>query len=194
MRNRLRQVEAVNEMLSPVQLDLSMTGAVALRNNLWRFERLEYDSFDRPRLVKQIVRLDRMTGRRVFTNKPRFHGRFYCPAQNIPGSARLIMTMSGEQVVELDFQSMHVALAYHLCGARLVGDPYEGIPGFTRKQAKLGLLTASMRQASQRRRHPSQMLGSASRCWPTRRTLCALSKSSSFATPGLLQCFAPMPA
>jgi hypothetical protein len=142
MRDRLRQVEAANEMLASLPLDLSMTGAIELRNNLWRFERLEYDRFDRPHLVKQIVRLDRMAGRRVFTNKARFHGRFYCPAQNIPGTARLLMTMSGEQVVELDFQSMHVALAYHLCGARLDGDPYEGVPGFTRKQAKLGLLTA----------------------------------------------------
>jgi hypothetical protein len=142
MRDRLRQVEAANEMLASLQLDLSMTGAIELRNNLWRFERLEYDRFDSPHLVKQIVRFDRMAGRRVFTNKTRFHGRFYCPAQNIPSTARLLMTMSGEQVVELDFQSMHVALAYHLCGALLDGDPYEGVPGFTRKQAKLGLLTA----------------------------------------------------
>jgi hypothetical protein len=52
------------------------------------------------------------------------------------------MTLSGEQVVELDFQSMHVALAYSLCGACMDGDPYEGIPGFTRKQAKAALLTA----------------------------------------------------
>jgi hypothetical protein len=51
------------------------------------------------------------------------------------------MTLGGEQVVELDFVSMHVTLAYGLCGARLEGDPYE-IPGFTRKQGKLGLLTA----------------------------------------------------
>jgi hypothetical protein len=51
------------------------------------------------------------------------------------------MTMNGDQVVELDFSGMHVALAYSRCGATLDGDPYE-IPGFTRQQAKLGLLTA----------------------------------------------------
>ena len=51
------------------------------------------------------------------------------------------MTVNGEQVVELDFCSMHVSLAYAMCGAKMDGDPYE-IPGFTRKQAKLGLLTA----------------------------------------------------
>jgi len=50
--------------------------------------------------------------------------------------------MDGEQVVELDFQSMHVSLAYNLCGATLDGDPYDRIPGFTREQGKLGLLTA----------------------------------------------------
>src|SRR6185369_8595648 len=81
--------------------------------------------------------------RRVFTSDHKTHGRFYCPAQNIPGAARLLMTMGGEQVIELDFQSMHVSLAYNLCGARLdVSDPYDGIPGFTREQGKLGLLTA----------------------------------------------------
>jgi hypothetical protein len=142
MRDRVRQIEAVNAMLSTVDLDLSMTGAIHLQNNLWRFERLEYDGLDRPHLVSQIVRLDRMTGRRVFTSDVKLHGRYYCPAQNIPATARLLMTMSGEQIVELDFQSMHVALAYHLCRAHLEGDPYEGIPGFTRKQAKVGLLTA----------------------------------------------------
>jgi len=52
------------------------------------------------------------------------------------------MTLGGDQVVELDFQSMHVALAYNLCRARLNSDPYEAIPGFTRKQAKAALLTA----------------------------------------------------
>src|SRR5947207_5478097 len=36
---------------------------------------------------------------------------------------------------------MHPALAYNLCGARLEGDPYH-IPGFTRRQGKIGLLTA----------------------------------------------------
>jgi hypothetical protein len=142
MRDRVRQVEAINEMLSTARLDLSMTGALLLRNNLWRFERLEYDSFGRrPFLIKQVVRLDRMTARRVFTSNLTKHGRLYCPAQNIPANARLQATMSGEQVVELDFRSMHVALAYHLCGAHLVDDPYEGISGFTRNQAKLALLT-----------------------------------------------------
>ena len=141
MRDRQRQIEAVNEMLRGIRLDLSMTGALELQNGLWLFKRCEYDKLGNPLPVEQIVRLDRMAGRRIFTNKTRFHGRFYCPAQNIPGTARLLMTMGGEHVVELDFQSMHVALAYHLCGARLDGDPYEGIAGFTREQAKLGLLT-----------------------------------------------------
>jgi hypothetical protein len=143
-RDRVRQVEDINAMLASVQFDLSMTGALKLRNNLWLFERLEYDLFDRPHLIRQIVRLDRMTGRRVFTSDIKHHGRFYCPAQNIPGTARLQMTMSGDQVVELDFRSMHASLAYHLCGASLENedDPYQGITGFTRKHAKRGLLTA----------------------------------------------------
>jgi hypothetical protein len=142
-RELAHQVDRVNEMLRGVELGLGMTGAIKLANNLWLFERLEEeDQFGNPRLIQQRLRLDQMAGRRVFTSDHKKHGRFYCPAQNIPGSARLQMTLSGEQVVELDFQSMHVALAYSLCGARMDGDPYEGIPGFTRKQAKAALLTA----------------------------------------------------
>ena len=141
MRDRQRQVASFNEMLSGTLLGLDMTGAIRLRNNLWLFERLEEDQFGNPRLVQQKLRLDRMEGRRVFTRDLQHHGRFYCPAQNIPGYARLQMTMNGEQVVEFDFSGMHVALAYSRCRATLDGDPYE-IPGFTREQAKLGLLTA----------------------------------------------------
>jgi hypothetical protein len=92
-------------------------------------------------LVQQKLRLDRMGGRRVFTSDIKHHGRFYCPAQNIPASARSLSTLNGEQVVELDFCSMHVSLAYAMCGAKMEGDPYD-IPGFTRQQGKLGLLTA----------------------------------------------------
>jgi hypothetical protein len=141
MRDRQRQVERVNEMLSGTVLGLEMTGAIRLRNNLWLFERLEEDQFGNPRLVQQKLRLDRMEGRRVFTRDLQHHGRLYCPAQNIPSAERLRCTLNGEQVVELDFVSMHVALAYAICDARMSGDSYE-IPGFTRKQAKLGLLTA----------------------------------------------------
>jgi len=137
-----RQVDRVNEMLQAIELDLSMTGALELQNNLWLFERLVEDTFGKPRLIQQRVRLDRMGGRRIFTSNHKKHGRFYCAAQNIPGNARLQMTMNGTQVCELDFAGMHVALAYHICGASLDGDPYEGIPGFTRKQAKAALLTA----------------------------------------------------
>ena len=140
-RDLTRQVERVNEMLHGIELGLGMTGALKLSNGLWLFERLEEDRFGNPRLVQQRLRLDQMSGRRVFTSDLKRHGRFYCAAQNVPASARLLMTLGGEQVVELDFQSMHVALAYNLCGAPLEGDPYE-IRGFTRRQAKLGLLTA----------------------------------------------------
>jgi hypothetical protein len=140
-RDLLRQVDRVNEMLGGTEIDLSMTVALELRNNFWLFERLEEDRYGNPRLVQQKLRLDRMTGRRVFTCDHKKHGRFYCAPQNIPGSARLHMTMNGSQVCELDFAGMHVALAYSLCGAYLDGDPYD-VPGFTRKQGKLGLLTA----------------------------------------------------
>jgi hypothetical protein len=141
-RDLLRQVEGINEMLSATTIGLEMSGALALKNGLWLFERLDEDQPRNPRLFQQRVRLDRMEGRRVFTSDHKKHGRFYCAAQNIPGSARLLMTMGGEPVVELDFQSMHVALAYSHCGAKWDGDPYEGISDFTRKQAKIGLLTA----------------------------------------------------
>ncbi|MGY8685851.1 hypothetical protein Q2941_50410 [Bradyrhizobium sp. UFLA05-153] len=141
MKGRTRQIERVNEMLESISIGLEQTGALVLSNGLLIFERLEYNEFEGPHLVQQKLRLDRMGGRRVFTSDDKHHGRFYCPAQNIPGSARLLSTLNGEQVVELDFVSMHVALAYSVCGAKMDGDPYE-IPGFTRKQGKLGLLTA----------------------------------------------------
>ena len=140
MRDRLRQVGRINEMLSGVTIGLDATGALELRNGLWLFERLEEDEFGNPCLRQQKLRLQ-MEGRRVFTSDTTRHGRFYCSVQNIPGYARLQMTMNGDQVVELDFSGMHVALAYSRCGATLDGDPYE-IQGFTRQQAKLGLLTA----------------------------------------------------
>jgi hypothetical protein len=140
-RDLLRQVNRINEMLRATEIGLDMTGALKLTNGLWLFERLEEDRFGNPRLLQQRLRLDQMGGRRVFTSDDKHHGRFYCAPQNIPSSARLNMTIGGEQVVELDFQSMHVSLAYNLCGARLEGGPYE-VRGFTRKQGKLGLLTA----------------------------------------------------
>jgi hypothetical protein len=140
-RDLLRQVERINEMLGATTIGLEMTGSLKLKNGLWLFERLDEDRFGNPRLIQQKLRLDNREGRRVFTSDHKHHGRFYCSPQNIPGSARLQMTLGGQRVVELDFASMHVMLAYGLCGARLEGDPYE-IPGFTRKQGKLGLLTA----------------------------------------------------
>jgi hypothetical protein len=140
MKDRARQVERGNEMLGSVSIGLEQTGVLQLKNGLFLFERHEEDQFGNPRLLQQRLRLDQMGGRRVFTSDIKHHGRFYCPAQNIPGSARLLSTLNGEQVVELDFRSMHVSLAYALCGG-MDGDPYE-IPGFTRKQGKLGLLTA----------------------------------------------------
>lgn len=139
MKERVRQVEGVNEMLDSISMGLEQTGVLVLKNGLLLFERLEYDRG--PRLVQQKLRLDRMGGRRVFTSDIKHHGRFYCPAQNIPASARSLSTLNGEQVVELDFCSMHVSLAYAMCGAKMEGDPYD-IPGFTRQQGKLGLLTA----------------------------------------------------
>jgi hypothetical protein len=51
------------------------------------------------------------------------------------------MTLNAEPVVELDFVSMHVALAYAALGVRMPDNPYE-VPGFTRDQGKRGLLTA----------------------------------------------------
>jgi hypothetical protein len=140
-RDLLRKVERINEMLRANTIGLNMSGALKLKNGLWLFERLDEDRFGNPRLIQQKLRLDHMEGRRVFTSDHKHHGRFYCSPQNVPGSARLQMTLGGQQVVELDFASMHVSLAYGLCGARLESDPYE-IPGFTRKQGKLGLLTA----------------------------------------------------
>jgi hypothetical protein len=57
MRDRQRQVERANEMLRSASLNLEMTGAIRLRNNLYLFERLEEDRFG-PRLVQQKLRLE----------------------------------------------------------------------------------------------------------------------------------------
>jgi hypothetical protein len=141
MKDRARQVERINEMLNSSSIGLQESGVVVLKNGLLLFQRLEFPKSSNPRLVQQKLRLDRMGGRRVFTSDTKHHGRFYCPAQNIPGSARLLSTLNGEQVVELDFCSMHVSLAYAMCGGKMDGDPHE-IAGFTRTQGKLGLLTA----------------------------------------------------
>jgi hypothetical protein len=141
MRDRRRQVDRINEMLEATSLSIEMTGAIRLHNHLWLFERLDEDDFGNPLLIQQKLRLDRMEGRRVFTSDLQHHGRFYCPAQNIPGSARLSSTLNGDPVVELDFTALHPSIAYALCGATMAGDPYD-LPGFTRKQAKLGLLTS----------------------------------------------------
>ena len=136
-RNLFRQAQRINEMLRATTIGLDMTGALQLKNGLWLFERLDEGRFGIPRLFQQRLRLDRMEGRRVFTSDHKKHGRFYCPAQNIPGSARLQMTLNGHSVVELDFASMHVALAYNLCGVRLEGDPYI-VPDSRARKARLG--------------------------------------------------------
>jgi hypothetical protein len=141
MKQKLRQIQRVNEMLDSLSVGLSETGVLRLENGLLLFERLEYDAWDRPQLVQQRLRLDRMAVRRVFTSDTKHHGRFHCPAQSLPGAARLAMTLNAEPVVELDFVSMHVALAYAALGVRMPDNPYE-VPGFTRDQGKRGLLTA----------------------------------------------------
>jgi hypothetical protein len=106
-----------------------MTGAIKLQNGLWLFERLDESRPGSPVLLQQRLRLDEPGGRRIFTSNHKQHGRFYCPARNIPSSERLLMTLGGEPIVELDFRAMHAALAYNLCGASMDGDPYEGTTG-----------------------------------------------------------------
>jgi hypothetical protein len=62
--------------------------------------------------------------------------------QSLPSAYRQQLTLNGSPVGCADFRAMHIGLLYAQAEALLQGDPYSGIDGLTRDQAKLALLVA----------------------------------------------------
>jgi|tagenome__1003787_1003787.scaffolds.fasta_scaffold20987286_8 hypothetical protein len=76
--------------------------------------------------------------RRIFNrNSFALHGRLYGWWQCVPHTARLSMTVNGEQLAEVDFTAMHAAIIYSQAGIKLECDPYT-IDGFQRDEVKHG--------------------------------------------------------
>ena len=67
--------------------------------------------------------------------------------QSMPQIQRKYIRINGEQVVELDYSSQHLAIAYALVGKQLQGDPYN-IPGFEDKRGIIKKLTLTLINAS----------------------------------------------
>ncbi|MDI9947018.1 hypothetical protein [Rhodococcus sp. IEGM 1302] len=83
--------------------------------------------------------------RRIFNCSFDRGGRLYYRGSSVQGMskrARLDLEIDGSVVVEIDYSSLHLALAYSECGARLPsGDLYE-IAGYDRRAVKVGSLIA----------------------------------------------------
>jgi hypothetical protein len=140
-RRGVRLIENINEMQTSINVGLDKTGAVMGPNGLWTFSKKRQRRDGKWVATLHRLRLEILIGRRVYTRDHNHHGRYYCPLQNIPGAVRGLLTIDGEPVVELDFDAMHVAIAYALAGVLMDGDPYV-IPGWEdRKQVKIAFLT-----------------------------------------------------
>ena len=135
------QVQAINDMIASV--DLSVPGAVQVAKYLLLFEKPDVDNYGSPIVKRQYVRLTPgNSGRRIFADDFKTHGRFYCPPQNIPSEARRSLRINGEPTDEADYSAMHPTLAYSLAGQRLDGDAYDVGGGFDRKHVKAGMVIA----------------------------------------------------
>jgi hypothetical protein len=138
--DKIRQMDRYNEMQGANSIGMEATGAINGQNGIWIFER-EKVKWGRTVKVLHRLRLDTKPWIKVHTSNQWHHGRVYGPAQNIPGDVRHLITLNGDRVVELDFKALHPTLAYALCGAQIDDDPYEGVPGFKKDQAKPATLT-----------------------------------------------------
>lgn len=72
---------------------------------------------------------------RIFIESIHLGGRFYGNYQNLPKVDRERILIDGEQTVELDFNSLHIAILYAESGLSIVTDPYV-IDRFTRNSIK----------------------------------------------------------
>lgn len=72
--------------------------------------------------------------------------------QTLKKDSRHLLTIEGEDIVDLDYKSMFAMLAYHRAGASWpLSDPYSGIDGLTREQVKLSLLSLLSRSQAMKR-------------------------------------------
>ena len=62
--------------------------------------------------------------RRLFNKNMKLGGRFYGHYQQIPSADRKRIRIDGQQTVELDYKSVHMALLYALEGLPVNSDPY----------------------------------------------------------------------
>lgn len=62
--------------------------------------------------------------KRLFNHNMELGGRFYGHYQNIPSADRERIRIDGEDTVELDYKSQHIAILYALEGLQLTDDPY----------------------------------------------------------------------
>ena len=72
---------------------------------------------------------------RIFIESTQLGGRFYGSYQNLPKFDRKRILIDGERTVELDFDSLHIAILYAQAGISLLSDPYS-IEGFNRSAIK----------------------------------------------------------
>jgi hypothetical protein len=72
---------------------------------------------------------------RIFIESTMLGGRFYGSYQNLPRVDRKRILIDGKQTVELDFDSLHIAILYAQTGIPLLSDPYL-IDGFDRNAIK----------------------------------------------------------
>lgn len=91
--------------------------------------------------------------RRVFTCNLNSGGRLYAPIQNNPKSLRGELLIDGRPVVELDYQSLHISMLYHLECSSLACDPYQlgELAEFKRRDVKLAcniMLNATSKKAA----------------------------------------------
>lgn len=90
------------------------------------------------RHLRRIFQVPPETDAPLFERLGRLYGGFW---MNLPKSDRHRITISGEEIDDLDYQAMFPFLAYTRLGLQLpAGDPYGGIVGLPRDAAKLGLV------------------------------------------------------
>jgi hypothetical protein len=145
------------EKLPSVQLDYVETAETsALRaemgeiNAFLATQRIELDGQPQPafKLRRQFT-LHSPDEQHHFDLHGRLYGGFWI---NLPKTQRHLLTVNGEDVVDLDFVAMFPALAYLEAGATLPsGDPYKGISGLPRAAAKVGLSALLSRSGSMQR-------------------------------------------
>lgn len=83
-----------------------------------------------------------LTCRRIFTKDLEQHGRFYCPAQNLPKRVRATIRVDGKETVELDYNGLHPQILFHQYGLEAPSCPYGGLQGTARDKVKRATLCA----------------------------------------------------